>query len=120
MATIKPLLSDLILVNRADLTLKANNCTVYIYSILSIESRCGVEMSQDDEVWSAFREAMRRDDTGQCTVSTRDFVAELEQRKSPHTLRAANTWIEMHITTFSDISIEPGECRLFRVPAARD
>ena len=61
-------------------------------------------MSQDDEVWSAFREAMRRDNTGQCTVSTRDFVAELEQRNSPHTLRAANTWIEMHITTFSDIS----------------
>ncbi|MEN4878317.1 DNA polymerase V subunit [Pantoea agglomerans] len=53
-------------------------------------------------------------------MSTRDFVAELEQRNSPHTLRAANTWIEMHITTFSDISIEPGECRLFRVPAARD
>lgn len=48
-------------------------------------------MSQDDEVWKAFREAMRRDDSGQCTVSTRDFVAELEQRHSPHTLRAANT-----------------------------
>jgi len=120
MATIKPLLSDLRVVHRADLTVYKNNCTVHAYSILSVESRCGVEMSQDDEVWSAFREAMRRDDTGQCTVSTRDFVAELEQRNSPHTLRAANTWIEMHITTFSDISIEPGECRLFQVPAARD
>lgn len=77
-------------------------------------------MSQDDEVWRAFREAMRRDDSGQCTVSTRDFVAQLEQRNSPHTLRAANTWIEMHITTFSDISTEEGEWRLFQVPAARD
>ena len=77
-------------------------------------------MSQDDEVWTAFREAMRRDDSGQCTVSTQDFVAELAQRNSPHTLRAANMWIEMHITTFSDISIEAGERRLFQVPATRD
>jgi len=75
-------------------------------------------MSQDDEVWSAFREAMRRDDTGQCTVSTQDFVAELEQRNSHASRR--KYWIERHITTFSDISIEPGECRLFQVPAARD
>ncbi|THB83162.1 DNA polymerase V subunit [Pantoea allii] len=77
-------------------------------------------MSQDDEVWIAFREAMKRDNSGQYTISTRDFVAELEQRNSPHTLRAANTWIEMHITTFRDISVEAGECRLFQVPAARD
>jgi len=77
-------------------------------------------MSQDDEVWTAFREAMRRDDSGQCTVSTRDFVAELEQRNSRYTFRTANMWIEMHITTFSDISTEAGECRLFQVPAARD
>lgn len=77
-------------------------------------------MSQDDEVWIAFREAMRRDASGQYTVSTRDFVAELEQRNSPHTLRAANTWIEMHITTFSDISTEAGECRLFQVPASHE
>jgi len=83
-------------------------------------SQSGVNvMSQDDEVWTAFRDAMRQDDVGQCTVSTRDFVAELEQRNASYTFRAANTWIEMHITTFSDISIEDGDCRLFQVPAAR-
>ena len=76
-------------------------------------------MSQDDEIWHACREGTRRDDAGQVTVSTREFVAELQQRNAPHTLRAANTWIEMHITTFSDISVEPGECRLFQMPAAR-
>jgi len=77
-------------------------------------------MSQDDEIWHAFREAIRQDDAGQFTVSTQDFVAELQQRNTPHTLRAANTWIEIHITTFSDISVEPGECRLFQMPAAHD
>lgn len=77
-------------------------------------------MSQDDEIWYAFREAIRQDDAGQFTVSTQDFVAELQQRNAPHTLRAANTWIEMHITIFSDISVEPGECRLFQMPAAHD
>lgn len=113
--------SDLHQVFLADLTRSGNNYTVYIYSQFCTESRCEVnEMSQDDEVWLAFREAMKRDNSGLCTVSTRDFVAELEQRNSPHTLRAANTWIEMHITTFSDISIEDGEWRLFQVPAAHD
>ncbi|MDH2069214.1 DNA polymerase V subunit [Pantoea sp. GD03673] len=77
-------------------------------------------MSQDDEIWCAFREATRRNNAGQLTVSTQDFVAELQQRNAPHTLRAANSWIEMHITTFSDISVGPGECRLFQMPAARD
>ncbi|MGK3143562.1 DNA polymerase V subunit [Pantoea sp. C2G6] len=77
-------------------------------------------MSQDDQIGIAFREAMRRDAARRFTVSTRDFVAELQQRNAPHTLRAANNWIEMHISTFSDISTEPGECRLFQLPAVRD
>ena len=77
-------------------------------------------MSQDDEIWTAFREAIRRDDTGHCSVSTRDFVAALQQHNAPHSLRAANRWIEIHISTFSDISVEGGECRLFQVPAVRD
>lgn len=75
-------------------------------------------MPQDDEIWTAFKEAIKRDSAGQLTVSTRDFVARLAQRNSPHTLRAANNWIEIHITIFSDISVEPGECRLFQVAAA--
>nr|WP_318269056.1 hypothetical protein [Pantoea agglomerans] len=41
-------------------------------------------MSQDDEIWHAFREATRQDDAGQFTVSTRDFVAELQQRNATH------------------------------------
>ena len=48
------------------------------------------------------------------------YAPEIDKRNSPHMLRAANTWIEMHITTFSDISTEEGEWRLFQVPAARD
>lgn len=75
---------------------------------------------QDDEIWTAFREAMRHDSTGRLTISTQDFVTQLQQRNAPHTLRAANYWIEMHISVFSDISTEPGECRLFQVPERRD
>nr|WP_307570814.1 DNA polymerase V subunit [Pantoea anthophila] len=77
-------------------------------------------MPQDDAIWIAFREAMKRDSDGQCTISTRDFVTQLNLHNTPHTMRAANAWIEIHITTFSDISTEPGEYRLFEVPAARD
>ncbi len=77
-------------------------------------------MQQDDAVWIAFREAMRRDSEGLCTISTQDFVTQLDLHNTPHTLRAANVWIEIHISTFSDISTEPGECRLFQVPAARN
>lgn len=77
-------------------------------------------MPQDDETGIAFRKAMRGDSAGRFTVSTRDFVTELQQRNAPHSLRAANNWIEMHISTFSDISTEPGEYRLFHVPADRD
>ena len=76
-------------------------------------------MSQDDEIWIAFREAIRRDDAGDYSVSTRDFVTALQHHNVPHSLRAANQWIEIHISTFRDISVETGECRLFQVPAVR-
>jgi len=73
-------------------------------------------MPQSDEIHSAFHQVMRRGGNGRWTVSTRDFVAELERCNRPHTLRAANQWIEIHITLFRDISIESGDYRLFELP----
>ncbi|WP_312056586.1 DNA polymerase V subunit [Pantoea brenneri] len=73
-------------------------------------------MPQPDEIYSAFCQVMRRSGKGGWTVSTRDFVAELKRRNWPHSLRAANQWIEIHITLFRDISIEAGDYRLFELP----
>jgi len=57
-------------------------------------------MSQNDEIRTAFREAIRRDDTGDYFVSTRDVVVALQHHNVPHSQRAANQWIEIHISTF--------------------
>lgn len=73
-------------------------------------------MTQEDEMYHAFHQAIRQDRNGGLTVSTRDFVAELERRNGAYTLRAANHWIEIHISRFRDISAEPGDYRLFELP----
>ncbi|MXP50473.1 DNA polymerase V subunit [Pantoea sp. Eser] len=70
-------------------------------------------MPQPDEIYSAFCQVMRRGGNGGWTGSTRDFVAELKRRNWPHSLRAADQWIEIHITLFRDISIEAGDYWLF-------
>ncbi|WP_336757162.1 DNA polymerase V subunit [Pantoea sp. USHLN298] len=72
-------------------------------------------MSHEDEIHTAFRQAIRQDENGRLTISTHDFVAELARRNWPHTLRAANHWIEIHITPFQDVSVAPGDDRLFRL-----
>lgn len=72
-------------------------------------------MPRDYEIMFAFRQAMQRDAAGRFTVSTQDFVRELEKYNWHYTLRAANKWIEMHTTTFRDVSTEEGEARIFQV-----
>ncbi|MCS3401390.1 DNA polymerase V [Pantoea sp. B566] len=61
-------------------------------------------MPRDYEIMIAFRQAMKRDVKGRYTLSTLDFVRELERLNWQYTLRAANEWIETHTTTFRDIS----------------
>lgn len=72
-------------------------------------------MPRDYEIMIAFRQAMKRDVEGRYTLSTLDFVRELERLNWQYTLRAANEWIETHTTTFSDISPAEGEERIFQV-----
>lgn len=72
-------------------------------------------MPRDYEIMFAFRRAIKRDIAGRYTISTVDFVKELDRLNWHYTLRAANTWIETHTTTFRDISPSDGEARLFQV-----
>jgi hypothetical protein len=72
-------------------------------------------MPRDYEILMAFRQAVKRDALGRYTISTIDFVRELERLNWHYTLRAANKWIEMHTTTFRDVSTREGEERMFQL-----
>lgn len=63
----------------------------------------------------AFRNAIRRDQKGRYTVTTVDFVTELERLNWHLTLKEANRWVEIYTTTFRDISTKEGEERTFQV-----
>ncbi|WGK56142.1 DNA polymerase V [Pantoea sp. SS70] len=72
-------------------------------------------MTRDYEIMLAFKQAMKRYASGRFTISTLDFVSELERLNWHYTLRAANRWIEMHTTTLRDISTADGDERVFQV-----
>ncbi len=55
-------------------------------------------MPRDYEIMIAFRQAIKRDSQGRYTLSTLDFVRELDRLNWHYTLRAANKWIETHTT----------------------
>lgn len=65
------------------------------------------------EIESAFRQAIKIDERGRRTVTTRDFVAGLERVNWKFTMAEANRWIENNIATFRDVSTEEGEARTF-------
>lgn len=75
----------------------------------------GIHMPRDYEIMIAFRQAIKRDAAGRYTISTLDFVKELDRLNWHYSLRAANKWIEMHTTTFRDISYREGDERLFQL-----
>jgi len=66
-------------------------------------------MPRDYEIMIAFRQTVKRDAAGRYTISTLDFVKELDRLNWRYSLRAADKWIEMHTTTFRDISMQEGE-----------
>lgn len=72
-------------------------------------------MPRDYEIKMAFRQAIKRDAEGRFTISTLDFVKVLKRYKWDYSLRDANAWIEMHTTTFRDISPTDGDERVFQV-----
>ncbi|KAF6660614.1 DNA polymerase V [Enterobacteriaceae bacterium EKM102V] len=72
-------------------------------------------MPRDYEIKDAFRLAIKRDARGRYTVSTLDFVKELQQLNWHFSAREANRWIEAHKSDFRDISASEGEERTFQV-----
>ncbi|MBM3010011.1 DNA polymerase V [Citrobacter freundii] len=70
-------------------------------------------MPRRSDIETAFRNAIKREPSGRQTVSTVDFVHELAALNWNFTLREANQWIEVHTTTFRDVSPEEGERRIF-------
>jgi len=72
-------------------------------------------MPRDYEIKDAFRLAIKRDPRGRFTVSTLDFVKELQKLNWHFTAREANRWIESHKSDFRDISVAEGEERTFQV-----
>ncbi|WP_435954094.1 DNA polymerase V [Dryocola sp. BD626] len=67
------------------------------------------------EIETAFDRAVKLEPNGRRTITTADFVAELEKVNWFWDLKRANDWIEMSVTTFKDISTQEGESRTFMV-----
>ncbi|POW56575.1 DNA polymerase V [Candidatus Pantoea alvi] len=72
-------------------------------------------MPREYEKETAFRNAIKRDQQGRYTVTTVDFVTELERLNWHLTQKEANHWVEIYTSTFRDISTKEGEERTFQV-----
>lgn len=70
-------------------------------------------MAKRDDIKIAFEQAMKISPKGKRTVTTADFVSELEKVNWYWSLKEANQWIEYYVTTFRDISTQEGEDRTF-------
>lgn len=70
-------------------------------------------MPRRDDIDFAFRNAMEIDKSGRRVVTTRRFVEELHAVNWMWTLKEANRWIELSVSTFKDVSTEEGENRTF-------
>jgi hypothetical protein len=67
------------------------------------------------EIEGAFRAAVRVELNGRRTITTADFVRQLEAKNCRWDMRQANVWIETYVTTFKDVSKCEGEARTFQL-----
>ncbi|EJF31678.1 DNA polymerase V [Enterobacter sp. TMH.L2] len=72
-------------------------------------------MPRRDDIEGAFWKALRIEENGRRTVTTADFVKELNKVNWRWSLKQANDWIESSVSTFKDVSTEEGEARTFMV-----
>ena len=72
-------------------------------------------MPRRDDIESAWWRALEIDTRGQRTVTTSRFVKELAKVNWHWSLRQANEWVEIYVTTFTDISTQEGENRTFKL-----
>ncbi|MBB1199593.1 DNA polymerase V [Enterobacteriaceae bacterium 89] len=70
-------------------------------------------MPRNYEIEPAFFAAVQISSNGKRTVTTADFVRELAKVNWHWSLKKANDWIEMSVTTFKDISTVEGDNRTF-------
>lgn len=67
------------------------------------------------EIETAWRAAIRREPNARQTVTTENFVRELEKVNWHWSPRQANQWIETYVTVFRDVSTTEGENRTFQL-----
>lgn len=72
-------------------------------------------MGRRDDIACAFSNAVEVDPRGLRTVTTSRFVSELAKVNWHWTERQANEWIEIHVTSFKDISTQEGQLRTFKL-----
>ena len=70
-------------------------------------------MPRRDDIETAFRAAVEFKPDGRRIVTTKGFVRELQKYNWDWTLKEANKWIELSVSTFRDVSTEEGENRTF-------
>lgn len=76
--------------------------------------RGGFAMPRDYEIKDAFISAIRRVPGGGVTVTTQDFVRQLELLNWHFSLREANQWIKSNTSTFRDETTQEGEAKTYR------
>lgn len=67
------------------------------------------------EIEGAFKAATKIEPSGRRTVTTQNFVDQLELVNWHWSLKQANNWIETYVTTFRDVSAQEGEARTFQL-----
>lgn len=71
-------------------------------------------MPRDYEIKDAFVSAIRRSPDGGVSVTTQEFVRQLELLNWHFSLREANQWIKANTATFRDTSTQEGEAKTYR------
>lgn len=70
-------------------------------------------MPRRDDIELAFDKAIKFEQSGRRSVTTVDFVRELEKVNWYWSQKEANRWIEFYVTTFKDVSTQEGDARSF-------
>jgi len=92
--------------------LEYENCSC---NTVCMNSVAGGLMPRLHDIERAFRAAMQIEPSGRRTVTTQNFVCELEKFHWNWSLKEANTWIECYVTTFKDVTDHEGEDRTFQL-----
>lgn len=71
-------------------------------------------MARRDDIPAAFAASLKIDGKGARTVTTVDFVRNLEALNHDFGLAEANRWIKFYRSNFRDVSTEEGERRTWQ------